>query len=149
MPAELSVAREHVVAVRAVRHEDGADLSVVPVPRCTAAGTAFACDRGDGHAGGDVGTAVGYELLGAVDDPLPVAKLGAGLGGTGIGARLRFGQAEGPELFSREQIRKPRLLLLLGAEVVDRRGAEADRCLERDADAGVRSRDLLDRQAQR
>ena len=41
------------------------------------------------------------------------------------------------------------LFLCRRAELVDRRGAKANRGLERDADAGVGARDLLDGDAQR
>ncbi len=41
------------------------------------------------------------------------------------------------------------LFLLLAAELVDRRRAEADGGLERDADTGIRARDFLDCDAER
>src|SRR4029077_6102624 len=99
------------------------------------------------HAGGDVGSAVGDELLRAVDHPVPIADFTARLGRAGVAAGLRLGEAERPQLPSREQLGQPALLLLLGAELVDRRRAQADRCFEGDADARVRPGNLFDGQA--
>src|SRR5439155_25427762 len=104
-------------------------------------------DRGDGHARGDVGPAVSDELLGAVDDPLAVARLRPRLSGPRVRSRLWLGQPKGPQLASRDQVGQPALLLLRRTELVDRRRAQAHRRLERDSDPRVGPTDLFDRDA--
>src|SRR5262249_27437238 len=135
VPAQLAIGLEHMVTLRPGRDHERADLGLLSVP---------AGDRGDRDAGGDLRPAVGYELLGAVDDPPPVALLGTRLGRARVGPGLRLGQAERPQLAAGEQVRQPGLLLLWRAELVDRRDAQAHRGLERDPNSGVGPRDLLD-----
>ena len=77
---------------------------------------------GDRHAGRDLGARVGYELLGAVDDPFAVLQLGPGLSVAGIGSRTRLGEAERPELAPGQQVWQQLALLLVGAEDVDGAG---------------------------
>ena len=62
----------------------------------------------------------------------------------GVRAGLRLGQPEGAELLARAELRQPLALLLLGAEQVDRLGAERGVRAERDRDRGVDPRQLLD-----
>ncbi len=64
--------------------------------------------------------AVGDEYLGAVEDVI-VAVSGRGhLHTADIASRLRFGDGHGPDLFPLHQRRQKLLLLLLGAETVNR-----------------------------
>ena len=141
VPPELAVRLQHVVARCAGGNHDGADLGPIAVGL-----GGDCCHR---HARGDFGAAVRDELLGAVDHPLAVSSLRPRLGRARVGTGLGLGQAEGPEVASREQVREPALLLLLGAEIVDGRGPQTNRRLERDAYAGIRARYFLDCQAQR
>src|SRR5207245_6653376 len=83
------------------------------------------------------------------DPPVSIARLGAGLGRAGVRARLGLSEAERPQLLAGEQVGQPALLLLGAAEIVDGRSAKANGGFERDANPRVRSRDLLDRNAQR
>ena len=141
MPPQLAIGLEHVIAGRPGRHHDRADLGTVL--------TIAPSHCGDRHPRRDVGAAVRDELLRSVDHPLAVARFSSRLGRARVRSRLRLGQPERPQLSPRHQVRKPSLLLLAGAELIDRRRAEADRRLQRDADTRVRSRDLLNRDAQR
>ena len=59
-------------------------------------------------------------------------------------ARLGLGQPEGAELAARAQVGQAALLLLLGAEQVDRLGAERRVRAHRDRHARVDARELLD-----
>ena len=118
VPAHLAVGRLDRVAGGAVRDDDVRDLEPAVV--------VLAGDGGDRDAAGDVGARVGDELLGAVDDPLVAVELGPGLGVAGIGSGFGFGQAEGGELLAGGQVGHPLVLLLVGAPVVDRGGAERD-----------------------
>jgi hypothetical protein len=94
----------------------------------------------------DVGARVGDELLGAVDHPAVVVELGARADVARVGARLGLGQAEGAELLARAEVGHQALLLLLGAEQVDRLRAERGVRAHRDRHGGVHARELLDRQ---
>ena len=96
-----------------------------------------------------LGAGVGDELLRAVDDPLPVAQLGAGLGRPGIGAGLRLGEPEGPQLPSGEQFGKPFRPSALWCRT--RRSGDAPRQTAASSvipTPVVRARDLLDRDAE-
>ncbi len=95
----------------------------------------------------DVGlgvAAVGDEDLVAVQNPLVAVEHRRGAGAAGIRAGHRFGQAEGAELAPLGQRRQVGLLLLLGAELVDRVGAQRDVRRERDAGRGAHAGELLD-----
>ncbi len=72
-----------------------------------------------------------------------------GAGATGIAPGIGLGQAEPTERTTGAQIGQPPLALLLGAELEDRVGAEADTGLERDGERLIDAGDLLDRHAQR
>ena len=106
---------------------------------------------GDGDERRDVGAGVGDERLLAVDHPLArrssstarVRVPPASLPGLGLG------EAEAAERPPGAQVGQPPLALLLGAEVEDRVGAEADAGLEGDGQRLVDPGDLLDGHAQR
>ena len=70
-------------------------------------------------------------------------------GAARVAAGLGLGQAEAAEGPSRAQVGQPLLALLLGAEDVDRVGAEADARLERDRHRLVDPAELLDGHAER
>ena len=93
---------------------------------------------------GDLGSGVGDELLRAVDRPLAAVELGPGLGVAGVGARLRLGEPERAELAPRAEVGHQVALLLLGAEQVDRLGAERGVGAERDRHRRVDPAELLD-----
>ena len=88
---------------------------------------------------------VGDELLGAVDRPAVVGERGARAHVAGVRARLGLGQPERAEDLARRQLRHPLLLLLLGAEQVDRLRAQRRVRAQRDRHRGVHARELLDR----
>ena len=69
-------------------------------------------------------TAVCDEALGAVDDVMTALSHRRGLGAAGVGAGIRLGEAEAAEHLAAREARHETALLLLGAEVHDRRGAE-------------------------
>ena len=75
--------------------------------------------RGDRDQAGDVGSRVGDELFGSVDDPVIAIEFRGGLGGTRIGSTARLGQAEGGESLATGQQRQPFLPLGFGPEPVD------------------------------
>jgi hypothetical protein len=112
VPSELAVGRIDAVTGRALLNHDRGDR------RPAAAG--LARDRGDGDAPRDVGAGVGDEGLGAVDDPVAIIELRPRLAGARVGARLRLGQAEGPEPLASAEVGKVLPLLRLGAEAIDR-----------------------------
>ena len=64
--------------------------------------------------------------------PACLVEDGRGAGAAGVAARIGLGQAEAAERPAGAQVGQPALALLLGAEPVDRVGAEADAGLERD-----------------
>ena len=132
VPAHLAVRLALLVARRPVRHDQVGDLVVAGARR-------------DADDAGDVGARVGDELLGAVDHPVAVVAARAGADVAGVRARLGLGQPEGAELAPRGQVRHPLLLLLLGAEQVDRLRPERGVRAHRDRDGGVHARELLDR----
>jgi hypothetical protein len=85
--------------------------------------------RGLAGADEEVGAdAVGDEGLGAVDDVTPVdlARRGPERGDVGTGARLR--DAERSDLLALDAGNEPALLLLLGAELPDRRSGDLGVC---------------------
>ncbi len=125
-------------------HQDGGDFLLDAAVRAFL----LAGDRGDGDQPGDVGAGVGDELLVAVDDPLPAAELGGGLGAAGVGAGFRLGQAEAGERLAGGQQRQPFLLLGLVAEAVDRHGAEGDAGLQGDGDGLVHAAQLFEGEGQ-
>ena len=106
-------------------------------------------DRGDGDQRRDVGARVGDELLVAVDDPLVTFEPGGGAGAAGVRARARLGETETGKCAAGGQVRQPLLLLLLGAEPVDRHRAEAHPGLQRDRDRLVDLAEFFERQRQR
>ena len=132
VPAHLAVRLALLVARRAVRDDQVGDLVVAGA-------------RGDADDAGDVGARVGDELLGAVDHPVAVVAARAGADVAGVRARLGLGQPERAELAPRGQVGHPLLLLLLGAEQVDRLRAERGVRAHRDRHRGVDARELLDR----
>ena len=70
---------------------------------------------------GDVGDgAVGDPHLGAVEHPVVAVALGRGAHAAGVGAEVGLGQAEAADRLAGRHARQPLLLLLLGAERVDR-----------------------------
>ncbi len=71
-------------------------------------------------------TGVGDEDLGAVEDPVVAVAHGGRSGASGIGAGGGLGQTEAAHLFTFGQGHEEFLLLLLGAEQVDRVGAEGE-----------------------
>ena len=73
---------------------------------------------------------------------------GLGAGAAGVAAGVGLGQAEAAERPAGAQVGQPALALLLGAEVEDRVGAEADAGLERDRHRLVDPGELLDGHAQ-
>jgi hypothetical protein len=95
---------------------------------------------------GDVRARVRDELLGAVDHPLAVLEARAGLRVAGVAAGLGLGQPERAEPPPRAQVGQVLLLLLLGAEQVDRLGAQRRVRAHRDRNGRVDARELLDRQ---
>jgi hypothetical protein len=135
VPAHLPVRLALLVAGRAVLDDDVRDL------RVTVAGAGDGRDR---DVPGDVGAGVGDELLGAVDDPLRALEARAGLRVAGVAARLRLGEPEGAEAPAGAQIGQVALLLLLGAEQVDRLRAERRVRAHRDRHGRVDPRELLD-----
>ena len=106
----------------------------------------IAGDRGDRDVARDLGAGVGDELLRAVDDPLVAGEAGAGLGVAGVRAGLGLGEPEGAELAPRAEIGQEPLLLVVGAEQVNRLGAERGVGAERDRDRRVDPGQLLDRE---
>ena len=102
----------------------------------------------DGDQRGDLGPRVGDERLGAVDHPLVAIEHGLGAGPSRIRTGIRFGQAECSQSASGCQVGEPLTLLLLGAEAVDRIGAQTHACLEGDGDGGVDPGQFLDGDAQ-
>ena len=107
---------------------------------------AVAGHRGDADDARDVGAGVRDELLGAVDHPFAVLQARARARVAGVRARLGLGQPERAERLARAQPRQPLALLLLGAEQVDRLGAERGVRAQRDRHRGVHPRQLLDRE---
>src|SRR5918995_731511 len=115
----------------------------------------------DGDQRRDLGARVGDERLLAVDHPLAVARgvaasrrlaafepsRGAGAGGAAAGEGP--GQADPAERSAGAQVGQPLLALRLGAEPVDRVGAEPDAGLERDGERLVDAGQLLDGDAER
>ena len=95
------------------------------------------------------GAAVGDERLRPVDHPLAVLKHGAGAGGAGVGAAVGLGESEPTERTPGDEVGQPLGLLVVGAELEDRVGAEADAGRQRDAQRLVDAAELLDRHAQR
>ncbi len=93
---------------------------------------------------GDLGPGVGDELLGAVDHPLAVLEPRPRAEVGGVRTGLGLGQPEGPELAAGAEVGKQALLLLVGAEQIDRLGAEGGVCAERDRDRRVDPGQLLD-----
>ena len=145
VPAELVVGRLGGEARRAGRHDDRRDLGLRHPGGRARRNAGLRGDRDDGR---DVRPGVGDELLAAVDDPLAVDEVRLGLRGAGVRTRARLGETEAGEGLSGDQVGKPGLLLLLGAERQDRVDAETDGCFERDAHRLVDATDLLDRHTQ-
>ena len=81
--------------------------------------------------------------------PARLVEHGRGAGAAGVAAGLGLGEAEAAERPAGAQVGQPRLLLLLGAEAVDRVGAEAHAGLEGDGHRLVDPGQLLDGDAQR
>ena len=78
-----------------------------------------AVEGGKQNAGAEI-AAVGDEGLAAVDDKLVAFPLVRGGDAAGVAAGVRFGQQEAADHFAGVERRQPFLLLLLGAEGVDR-----------------------------
>src|SRR5918912_496083 len=72
-------------------------------------------------------------------DPLPIAQLGARARRARVRARSRLGEPEGPQPLAPRQRHQVVLLLLLGAEEVERARAERDVGGHGDARGGVRA----------
>ena len=130
-PAELLHRRRDHVPGRAVRDDDVRDLAV-------------ARDRGDRHAGGDVGAGVRDEDLRAVDDPFAVLEAARWCVSrprrsprSARSARTRRASPEASSEATRASA--PR------AEVVDRERAERVVRSDGDRDRRVDARQLLDR----
>ncbi len=90
--------------------------------------------------------AVGDEGLGAVDDVAAVDLPGVGGDAGDVGAGARLGDAEGADLLAGDPWHQPALLLLLGAEVEDRRHRDRGVGVEAGGDAAgaAGARQLLD-----
>ena len=90
--------------------------------------------------------AVGDEGLGAVDDVAAVDPLGEGRDPGDVGAGAGLGDPQRADLLARDPGHQPALLLLLGAEVEDRRHRDRGVGVEpgRDAARAARARQLLD-----
>src|SRR5699024_9787114 len=144
VPADLVIGRFGGEAGGAGRDHDRRNLGHL---------TAGLRGPGPGHGGGgnepgDVGAGVRDEALAAVDRPGAVLQGGLGPGASGIGAGFGFGQAEGSQARGVGELGQPFLLLLFGAEAVDRHRAQGDSGLEGDRQRLVDPADLLDGQAQ-
>ena len=92
---------------------------------------ALLCRLHRGHV--EVGAhAVGDERLGAVHDVLAVVTAGEGLQARNVGTGARFGDRQRADLLALDPGHDPALLLLLGAELEDRRhrdpGVASDPC---------------------
>ena len=132
LPAHLVQRLGDLVPGRAVLDHEVRDL-------------ALAGQRRDRHALRDVGAGVRDEDLGAVDDPAAVVAGRRRARRAGVGARLGLGEAERGEPLAAGERGDPALLLLVGAEQVDRHRAERGVRGERDRDRRVDARELLDR----
>ncbi len=90
--------------------------------------------------------AVGDEGLGAVDDVAAVDPLGEGRDAGDVGAGAGLGDAQGADLLAGDPRHQPALLLLLGAEVEDRRHRDRGVGVEAGGDPAraARVRQLLD-----
>ena len=89
--------------------------------------------------------AVGDEDLAAVENPVVAVAGGGGLGAARIGAGGGLGQAEAAEFLARGQGHEEFLLLFLGAEHVDRVGAEGQVGRQGDAGGAADAGQFLDR----
>ena len=100
-------------------------------------------DRGDGRAG------VRDERLLTVDHPLVTIERRCRTGAARIAARVGLGETEGAEPPARAQIRQPLLALVLGAELKDRVGPQADARLDGDPHRLIDASQLLECDAER
>ncbi len=135
----------------------GADAELLLLLAESKAGGVFFDDEGAdammllglpvGAGQNDIGfgvAAVGDKDLAAVDHPLIAVAHGGGLGPPGIGAGRVLGEAEGAELAPFGEGFEELLLLLLGAEEVDRVGAQRQVSRESHPGGGADPRELLD-----
>src|SRR5664280_2685336 len=135
VPAELAV--------------PGLDDEARSVGRHDERGDAVLGASGDCDDRGDFRTAVGDERLATVDHPLVTSEAGPGPGGAGVTAAVGLGKPECAERATGDEVGQPAVLLFLVAELVDRVGAQADPCRQRDPHRLVDAADLLDSHAQR
>ena len=97
---------------------------------------------------GDVGDGAGGDPhLFAVEHVLVADFAGAGAHAAGVGAEVGLGEAEAAELLAGGQLRQPVVLLLVGAEGVDRIHDQRRLHADEAADAGVAALQLLHDQA--
>ena len=88
--------------------------------------------------------AVRDPLLDAGDRPAVAVRVGPRAQRARVGAGLGLGQREGADLLAARERGHEALALLLGAEREDRQRAGARVHCDRDSDAGVRARELLE-----
>src|SRR5262249_21201563 len=126
----------------------------VYVPRFEARSSFFDEETADfvifalGPHDGDVGDgAAGDPHFFAVEDVLVSFFNGAREHTAGVGAELRFGQAEAADLFSLLEQREPFLFLRVAAERIDRIHHEGALHGDKAADAGVAALELLRHQS--
>jgi hypothetical protein len=135
MPSHLSIGGIHDEPRCSGRHDDRGDLR-----RSRA--------RRDRHETRHVGTGIGDEGLGSVDDPFVAVEDRPGRCRTGIGAGVGFRESESGEFAPGDEIGEPPFLLRRRTELVDRVDPEAHRRLQRDGHGLVDPCDLLDGDAQ-
>ena len=110
VPAHLLQLRRHLVAGHLALEDEEGDAAVAALLGRLAGA--------DEEVGAD---AVGDEGLGAVDHVAAVDLLGGGADAGDVGAGAGLGDAQGADLLAGDSGDQPALLLLLGAEVEDRR----------------------------
>src|SRR5262249_37305049 len=105
IPAHLAIRLARLIPRGAVRDDQVGDLALgrAAVTAAAVFAPAGAGHRGDHDHARDVGSRVGDELLGAVDDPLAVLERGAGARVAGVRAGLRLGQPERAEALAAAQ----------------------------------------------